>query len=89
MPLKGQGETFSVEGMGGLTFGKESQTLRGRIEFNHCFILCKRGEITESFVLIFSNFKALYILYPRAKGQNMSFDDFLLLLVLREKFLQP
>ena len=37
MPLKGREETLSVEG--GLTFGKESQTLRERIEFDHCFRL--------------------------------------------------
>ena len=90
MPLKGREETFGVEGWGGgwLRFGKESQTLWGRKEFNHCFILCKRGKIIESFALIFSNFKRLYILYPRAKGQNICSNDFLWLLVLPEKFLQ-
>ena len=39
MPLMGKGETFSEEeGGGGLKLGKESQTLRERIELNHCFI---------------------------------------------------
>ena len=37
MPLKGREETLNVEG--GLTFGNESQTLRERIEFDHCFRL--------------------------------------------------
>ena len=36
------------------------------MSFNHCFTFCK---IMELFVLIFGIFKALYILYPKAKGQ--------------------
>ena len=39
----------------------------------------------ELFVLIFSIFKALYSLYPWAKGQNICSDNFLLSLVVPEK----
>ena len=59
------------------------------MESNHCFTLCKQGEIVELFVLIFCIFKALNILYPQAKGINIRSKNFLLSLVLPEKFLQP
>ena len=41
----------------------------------------------ELFVLMFSIFKTLNILYPWAKEQNICSNNFLLLLVLPEKFL--
>ena len=87
MPLKGREEILNVEG--GLTFGKESQTLRERIEFDHCFRLyaneTKSLSHLSAYLVILKHFTFFKL---GLKDKISVLTTLLLLLVLPEQFLQ-
>ena len=88
MPLKGREETLNVEG-GGLTFGKESQTSRERIEFDHCFRLYANETKSLSHLSAYSVILKHFTFFNLGLKDKISvLTTFLLLLVLPEKFLQ-